>query len=290
MKLMLAGLIALVLIAPASAQLAEPNEAGVAMGHVHLNVNDVDAQKKFWTEQFAAVPLKKEGLQGVKIPGMLILLRKRVPTGPSEGTMMDHFGLKVHSTAEVVKSCRAAGYQIQREFKGSEGFPNAYVIGPDGVRVEIQEDTTLAGPPIAYHLHYMNREGDQKMYSKILMTKDFQFTKVIFQMPGQSAMEMPMNSNEKDRAQMKEDLAKWSQVGTETITVPAGTFSCSHWKKADGTDEVWASDKVTPLAMVKKVGKNHSMVLVRQITNAQDHITGPVTPFDPKAFMKSHNQ
>ena len=33
----------------------------------------------------------------------------------------------------------------------------------------------------------MNRPGDQKMYSKVLMTKDFQFTKIIFQMPGQPA-------------------------------------------------------------------------------------------------------
>ena len=96
------------------------------------------------------------------------------------------------------------------------------------------------------------------MYSKILMTKDFQFTKIIFQMPGQAAMEMPMNPNEKERAQMKDDLAKWSQVGTETITVPAGTFSCAHWKKDDGTDEVWTSDKVSPMAMVKQVGKTHT--------------------------------
>src|SRR5579871_5383172 len=113
----------------------------------------------------------------------------------------------------------------------------------------------------------MNRAGDQKMYSKILMTKDFQFTKIIFQMPGQAAMEMPMNPNEKDRAEMKEQMAKYTQVGTETITVPAGTFSCAHWKKDDGSDDVWTSDKVTPLAMVKQVGKNRSMVLVRQITN-----------------------
>jgi hypothetical protein len=37
---------------------------------------------------------------------------------------------------------------------------------------------------------------------------------------------------------------------------------------------------------VKQVGKGRSMVLVRQITGAQDHITGPVTPFDPKAFAQ----
>ena len=161
MKVMLGSLIGLVLLAPAQAQLAAPNEAGVAMGHVHLNVRDVEAQRKFWTEQFAAVPLKNEGLQGVKIPGMLILFRQQAPTGPSEGTMMDHFGLKVPNTAEVVKRCRAAGYQIQREFKGTEGFPNAYIIAPDDVKVEIQEDTSQTIPAMGYHLHFLNKEGDQ---------------------------------------------------------------------------------------------------------------------------------
>jgi catechol 2,3-dioxygenase-like lactoylglutathione lyase family enzyme len=161
MKLMLAPWVGLALLAPAYAQLAAPNEAGVAMGHVHLNVRDVEAQKKFWTEQFAAEPLKKEGLQGVKVPGMLILMRQQAPTGSSEGTMMDHVGLKVPNTAEVVKRCRAAGYQIQREFKGTEGFPNAYIIGPDDVKVEIQEDTTQTIPAMGYHLHFLNKEGDQ---------------------------------------------------------------------------------------------------------------------------------
>ena len=136
----------------------------------------------------------------------------------------------------------------------------------------------------------MPHAGEQKIYSKMLTTKDFQFSKVIFQMPGQGAMEMPMTPTDKDRADMKSEMAKYTQVGTETITVPAGTFSCAHWKKADGTDDVWTSDKVTPMAMVKQVGKTHSMLLVRQITGAQDHITGPVTPFDPKAFAQRPRQ
>ena len=34
--------------APALSQLAEPSQVGVTMGHVHLAVKDVDAQKQFW--------------------------------------------------------------------------------------------------------------------------------------------------------------------------------------------------------------------------------------------------
>jgi hypothetical protein len=182
-------------------------------------------------------------------------------------------------------------------FKPVVGQGAVYQEGSaDGKRPPHEMEMTIVGKEMTpsgegYWMEMaMTREGDQKMYSKVLMTKDFQFTKVIFQMPGQGAMEMPMNPNEKDHTQMKEEMSKWSQVGTETITVPAGTFSCAHWKKDDGTDEVWTSDKVSPLAMVKQVGKTHSMVLVRQITSAQDHITGPVTPFDPKAFARPQKQ
>jgi catechol 2,3-dioxygenase-like lactoylglutathione lyase family enzyme len=154
-------LAALALSLPVYAQLASPNDAGVTMGHVHLNVTDIGAQKKFWTEYFGAVPLKKEGLQGVKVPGMLILFRQQAPTGGSENTMMDHFGFKVPSTPEALKKFRAGGIKVQSEFKGTEGFPNAYVIGPDDVKIELQEDTSLTVPALAYHLHYMNAAGDQ---------------------------------------------------------------------------------------------------------------------------------
>ncbi|HEX6893906.1 MAG TPA: VOC family protein [Bryobacteraceae bacterium] len=161
MKTILALAAVSALLPQAGAQLAAPNDAGVAMGHVHLTVANIDAQKKFWTEYFGAVPLKKQGLQGVKVPGMLILFRQGTPAGGSEGTMMDHFGFKVPNTAEALKKFRAGGVPVQSEFKGTEGFPNAYVMGPDEVKIELQEDTSLKVPALAYHLHYMNGPGDQ---------------------------------------------------------------------------------------------------------------------------------
>ena len=36
--------------APASAQLAPPNAAGITFGHVHLNVKDINVHKKLWAE------------------------------------------------------------------------------------------------------------------------------------------------------------------------------------------------------------------------------------------------
>jgi hypothetical protein len=128
-------------------------------------------------------------------------------------------------------------------------------------------------------------------YSKMLVTNDFQFKKVVFQQPGQPAMEMPFDLNGKQDNQMKDEMEKWHQVGTETITVPAGTFNCAHWKKDAGVGEVWVSDKVTPIGMVKSISEGGStMTLLKVITGASDHITGPVTKFDPQAFMNQHKK
>jgi len=152
---LIAGLLSLTAaVLPAEAQLAPPNAAGVTYGHVHLNVADMEVQKKLWVDQFGAVISTKGTLTVAKLPGMLIAFRKADPTGGNDGTAMDHFGLKVKDMAAALAKWRAAGLQVQREFKGSEGFPNAFLVGPDNLRFELQEDTTLTVPVVAYHLHF----------------------------------------------------------------------------------------------------------------------------------------
>jgi catechol-2,3-dioxygenase len=42
----------------ALAQLPPPNAAGVSMGHLHLNVKDIDESKKFWVDQLGGTPTK----------------------------------------------------------------------------------------------------------------------------------------------------------------------------------------------------------------------------------------
>ena len=151
-------LLAMSIIAPGSGQLVPPNELGIAMGHVHLNVSDVEMHRQLWIDHFDAVPLQREGLTGVKMPGMLLLFRQQESTGPSAGTVMDHFGLMVRSRAEVLERWRAAGMEVQREFTGAAGFPNAFILAPDGIRIELQEDLEQAEIATAHHLHYMKAD------------------------------------------------------------------------------------------------------------------------------------
>lgn len=139
---------------PASAQLSPMNAAGITYGHVHLNVSDVDVHKKLWVDTFGGVFVQKGPLMAVKFPNMLIALTAKAPTGPSQGTAMDHFGFRVRSMPETLTALRSAGYEVQREFTGAEGFPNAYALGPDGLRIEMQEDTTLSAKSVPNHIHF----------------------------------------------------------------------------------------------------------------------------------------
>ena len=50
----------------ASAQMAPPNNLGVRLGHIHLNVQDVEAQQRFWTSNLDDF-VKRLDAQGVKL-------------------------------------------------------------------------------------------------------------------------------------------------------------------------------------------------------------------------------
>jgi hypothetical protein len=65
-------------------------------------------------------------------------------------------------------------------------------------------------------------------------------------------------------------------VGTESVTVPAGTFNCQHYqsKGINGTTDTWTSTDVTPYALVKKITPDSSMVLKKVLTNETSHING----------------
>jgi hypothetical protein len=136
---------------------------------------------------------------------------------------------------------------------------------------------TAAGKE-AYWLEFGHEvQGRGTMYMKFLLTKDdFQIQRMIMQLPGRPAMELPTNMIAAQHSQIVEAMSDWAQVGKESVTVPAGTFVCAHWKKNDGTSDVWASETISPFGMVKEVGSSRTMVLVKVLTGVQDHITGPV--------------
>ncbi|HYA61672.1 MAG TPA: hypothetical protein VED66_00620 [Candidatus Sulfotelmatobacter sp.] len=143
-----------------------------------------------------------------------------------------------------------------------------------------------------YWMQFVSSDAKgQSVVGKALFTvDDFQFHRMIIQPPGQGAIEMPTNMSGRTRERIDEQMKDWHSVGTETITVPAGTFSCDHWKNDKDGAEVWTSDKVTPYGLVKETGKDNTMVLVKVLDNVPDRITGPVKKFDMQEMMQQMQQ
>jgi catechol 2,3-dioxygenase-like lactoylglutathione lyase family enzyme len=147
----------------ACAQLAPPNAAGVANGHLHLRVRDTEAQKKFFVEGLGATAIKVANFDVVKMPGTLILIQKGEPAGGTNGSVIGHLGFKVRDMKATLSRLRALGVQVREMASGQ-----AMVMGPEEVEVELTEDAALAAPIAHHHIHWYDGDvkGTQAWYAK----------------------------------------------------------------------------------------------------------------------------
>jgi catechol 2,3-dioxygenase-like lactoylglutathione lyase family enzyme len=123
----------LTIAASAWAQLAPANQAGVAMGHLHYRVRDVEANKRFWLA-LGGRPVRATGqVEVLQFPDVLVFLERGEPAGGTEGSVVNHVAFRVPSLAPV----EAAGLKVQR----LQGFPGvASVMTPEGERIELFEN------------------------------------------------------------------------------------------------------------------------------------------------------
>ncbi|HVB58643.1 MAG TPA: hypothetical protein VNE63_19740 [Candidatus Acidoferrales bacterium] len=107
-------------------------------------------------------------------------------------------------------------------------------------------------------------------------------TRMIMQMGNRPPMEMPMQMNRMNNQKQPADIRSEAEdVGSESVTTPAGTFTCEHYRMKDGSGDTWLSEKVSPYGLVKHQGKDSTMVLTKVVTDAKDKITGTPQPFNP---------
>ena len=125
----------------------------MAIGHVHINTTDVDAQSRFWTTLGGKV-IQREKLTMVQFPGIYVVLRKQDPTGGTVGTTMNHFGFYVRDFAESVARWKAAGVNWE-PVTTNPAVGQGFITGPDQVRVEIYEDRSIATPMQMHHIHLL---------------------------------------------------------------------------------------------------------------------------------------
>lgn len=179
------------------AQLFPPGDSSMTMGHVLLNVSDVAAHRQFWTTQFDAKPITVGKLEGITVPGVVVLFRLQPRTGPSEGTTINHMGLKVNSLAAYTARFDKAGLKYDPPRVGREKTVQTYVTGPDTFRMELVEDPRIPAPVVSHHLHYwleqpldVKKFYVQKLFLKPTMRGPYESTDV----PGMNLTLAPLGS------------------------------------------------------------------------------------------------
>ena len=142
-------LAALLCSGPSLAQLVEPNQVGVRMGHIHLAVTDVDAHKAFWIDAMGGTQVTNGRLELIEFPGVYIMLRK-AESLPQTGSIVNHFGFIVKDMPAALARWKAAGIEIEP----TENPNEVYVHAPDGVRVEVYGEPALPTPVSMNHIHF----------------------------------------------------------------------------------------------------------------------------------------
>ena len=159
---------------PSYAQLLASKNHPVAMGHHHLNVQNVEKNIKFWVSIGGELTtLGKTDV--IKFPNVLVFLRAQVPTEGTAGSVVNHIGLQFKKLRPVVKHLKQAGTPVITESVvgatmkvDADGLAMneaantylAFVRAPNGARVELYENKKAEHTVENHHIHFFTPDVD----------------------------------------------------------------------------------------------------------------------------------
>jgi catechol 2,3-dioxygenase-like lactoylglutathione lyase family enzyme len=168
-NMFVALLLALATAGTAAAQPAPFNEVGITMGHWHIASKDVEANKKLFMAMGGKL-FMAGGNPLIMFPGLYInlVLGNEKGEGGTEGSVVNHVGFIVNNVQERVAQWKAAGVAV---LPGNNNrLDQAFVVTPDGVRMEILEDKMQSMPIRNEHVHLSVPEAEipkaQAWYAK----------------------------------------------------------------------------------------------------------------------------
>lgn len=133
--------LAIGLAVTAEAQVLPFNEAGVTMGHHHLMVPDVDAQRKIWVDILGGEPSGNAPLLFVKFPGAFLILSNGEATAGTHGSALDHIAFDVRDLEGLREKLAAAGVSVS-----NESAARFDAMMPGDIDVHFFADPSLATP------------------------------------------------------------------------------------------------------------------------------------------------
>jgi len=171
---------------PSFAQLSPANQTGVAMGHLHYRVRDINSNVKFWVA-LGGTPVRIGSDQAIRFPHVFVFLSQGDYSGLSEGAAVNHVAFRVPSFDALAK----AGITVTR-LAGFPGVGNTNT--PEGERVELFEDAATnltftpddgkhvagsdrhnkpVGLPIAFHHVHLYVPGEEHLAAKAWYVRMF---------------------------------------------------------------------------------------------------------------------
>jgi catechol 2,3-dioxygenase-like lactoylglutathione lyase family enzyme len=138
----------------------------VSYSHIYLLSKNQEAQRHFWVDIMGATASKLGGFDVYALPKMRVMVAKGDPASGSEGTIVNHVGFRVRDIKDILAKVAAEHYTIQVVNPNKDNPNQAFLIGPDDLRVEL-----LAGPNITavaenHQVHFFTPDVDgmQKWY------------------------------------------------------------------------------------------------------------------------------
>jgi catechol 2,3-dioxygenase-like lactoylglutathione lyase family enzyme len=127
------------------------------MGHWHIASKDVEANKKLFLAMGGKLYMPG-GNPLIMFPGLFINLNLGTEKGDGAtvGSVVNHVGFIVDNVQQRVAQWKAAGVTVLPGGvlpDGKNRLDQAYVVTPDGVRMEILEDKTQSMPIRNEHIH-----------------------------------------------------------------------------------------------------------------------------------------
>ena len=135
---------------PALAELYSSNPQGVAMGHMHINTRDVEAQKAFFVNALGGKVVKNGPIEMVEFPGTYILFTKSDSPPTSRGSIVDHFGFTVKDMPGAIAKWKAMNLTIEPTANPNE----VYVLGPEEMRIEVYGVPEQTAEITMNHIHW----------------------------------------------------------------------------------------------------------------------------------------
>ncbi len=150
----------------------------VVNGHHHFNASDIDEHLRFWVDTLGGTAgTFGNGAPIVLFPNALIFMRDQDPTAPMIGSTVNHVAFSVQNLRDTVDGLVAAGYEMVTNTQAPPGVEVvddigvvggdgpvsgiAYVLGPDGIKVEVLEMQAQDEPIVSHHIHFFGANAEE---------------------------------------------------------------------------------------------------------------------------------